>query len=75
MLGILIPSGILYIFIEEYTIFFLIVAVGIFAYHKNKWMGITSLIIALVISYITNIIATSINIIIARFIYTAPVVD
>ncbi|MGJ5713356.1 quorum-sensing sensor histidine kinase AgrC [Staphylococcus auricularis] len=75
MLGILIPSGILYIFIEEYTIFFLIVAVGIFAYHKNKWMGITSLIIALVISYITNLIATSINIIIARFIYTAPVVD
>lgn len=68
MIGILIPSGILYIFIEEYTILFLIVAGGIFAYQKNKYMGITSLIIALVISYVTNLIATSINIIITRFI-------
>lgn len=68
MIGILIPSGILYIFIEEYTILFLIVAGGIFTYQKNKYMGITSLIIALVISYVTNLIATSINIIITRFI-------
>lgn len=69
MIGILIPSGLLYIFIEEYTIFFLIIAIGIFAYKKINYMGIISVIIIFLISYITNLIATSTNIVVSEHIH------
>ena len=56
ILGIIIPSNILFCFIEAKAMIVLLVGAAIFMYLKNKMMGILSVLISFFILYMTNFV-------------------